>query len=255
MHWTREEHSLLLRAWLDVAEAIDSNDLPPSKALVNERVFERFLARTSGEIKRKSSATALQKAVLVFNYNFVLHYNREHSANAWVSLDPKERADVFAREKTAAYNYIDLDESMVQTLKRIRKRLPSDFRASSMASTSTSRRRVGEKRKAGDGDNTDTACAISFQKVIDEHRSASTSDGDSSDAVDSHAAKPKARRLATANAKRTQRATSTTTSELEALVAGYRKTSKRLDELTRRLEHVLAVDRGQAERKGRAQSI
>ncbi|TYZ68030.1 hypothetical protein PybrP1_011265 [[Pythium] brassicae (nom. inval.)] len=258
--WTRAEHCLLLRAWLEVAEDVDSSE-KPSKAVLNERVFQRFAALSVGDCKRTGSAAGIQMAVLAFNFRFIVDYNLEHGANAWVSLDPTERADVYSREKTAAYNFVDLDPAMTQTMTRIRKHLQIEFPANS--ATSTSRHRVREKRKLPDDDVACTASATSFQAVIDEHRGAeSTSDGDSSDADDhpsGYATNPKTRRLATGNGKqanRTRRTTFVNTKEMDAIMVAFRKTSDRMNQLTHRLEHLVTIDRRrQGDDDGADQSV
>lgn len=239
--WTRAEHSLLLRAWLEVAESVEPSQTL-SKAALSERVYSRFAALSPGDCKRTSSAMAIQKAVLAFNFNFIVHYNLENGANAWISLDPKERADVYACEKTSAYNFVDLDPAMLQTMARIRKYLESEFQAGSPATFRRTRSKEKKKKKSPDDECAGDANATSFQAIIDVHRDAETSSSSDSsdDSVSSnryHTGPPRKRTV------RCRGPSTIASAELTDIVAAFKKTSERLDQINRRLERLVAADR------------
>lgn len=246
--WTRDEYALLLRAWQDVVDN-DAEGTPSSKSAVVERMYERFVELSNGACKRTENALGTQKAVLTFNFNFIVRYNLAHGANAWVSLDPTERAAVFAREKTSSYNYIDLDPSMMQAMANIRSHLEaaagdkseksSPKRPKLLKTTPAPRVKVVPRMSASDAATRAITSECRSRKIA-RRSSASSSSSDARDSSNESESsgyetpEPVAERTAIRTAKRTRRTDGMVRiakTELAAIVAAHKKTARDLERL------------------------
>ncbi|GAB9471109.1 hypothetical protein Gpo141_00008333 [Globisporangium polare] len=163
--WTRVEYTLLLRVWQEAQERdaadnklsnsspttptsndksssdkVDSKSIKSVAVRTNERFNEILEGGTS---KRTQNAATLQRAVLLFNFSFILQYNKAHGANAWVSLSHEDREEVYNREKTTSYYFVDLDPSMIARLTAIRKLLANGSAATAAAIASASSSTTG----------------------------------------------------------------------------------------------------------------
>lgn len=292
--WTRAEYVLLLRAWQDMLEqdAADtklssssttittstsksSKDDSKSKAAVGVRVYERFNKLSDGGAsKRTQNATTLQRAVLSFNFSFILQYNMAHGVNAWVSLSREEREQVYNREKTTSYYFVDLDPSMISALTAIRKLLASGSAAATVSAASASSsasgsaltpkstrgrplKKRGPKPRAGAGNARQVYRAIIDAKSSDEEdeSSSESSDGSSSedDESDSSAdlrATSKRKSKKESNKSRRKRLKTTQAAMLDVL-SSIKKDVRHLEKLIVRDQH----DRREAQLESKKKRI
>lgn len=279
--WTRTEYVLLLRAWQEVLEqdAADtklssstttstnksSKDDSKSKAAVGVRVYERFNELSDGGAsKRTQNATTLQRAVLSFNFSFILQYNMAHGVNAWMSLSREEREQVYNREKTTSYYFVDLDPSMIAALTAIRKLLASGNAAATASAASGSSsasgsavgsaltpkatrgrppKKQGPKSQAGAGNSRQVYRAIIDAKSSDEedessseNSEGSSSEDDESDSSTDLRVKKKRKSKKESSKSRRKRLKTTQVAMLDAL-SSIKKDVRHLEKLIVRDQH------------------